>query len=67
MVFKKINAVLALLSIAFMLIHLGYNIFAYLTFYYNPFLSKLTAVPVMVAVCLHGVLGMLIVFTRREG
>ena len=42
---KKINAALGLLSIAAMLVHIGYTVFAYLAFYYNPTLKLLTAVP----------------------
>lgn len=64
---KKINAALGLLSILFILIHMGYNVFAYLTFYYNPVLSKMTAVPFMILVCLHAVCGMLVVFLQKDG
>ncbi|MCR5109239.1 MAG: hypothetical protein K6B28_13880 [Lachnospiraceae bacterium] len=67
MILKKLNAVLGLLSILFLLMHAGYSIFSYFTFYYNPFLQKLFSIPVMIAVCLHAVLGMLIVFTRPDG
>ena len=64
---KRINAALGLLSIAAMLIHIGYTVFAYLTFYYNPFLKLLTAVPFMVLACLHAICGMLIVFLQADG
>ncbi len=64
---KKINAALGLLSIPAMLIHMGYTVFAYLAFYYNPTLKILTAVPFMVLVCLHAVCGMLIVFLQDDG
>ena len=64
---KKINAALGLLSIAAMLLHIGYTVFAYLTFYYNPGLKLLTAVPFMVLACLHAVCGMLIVFLQTDG
>ena len=64
---KKINAALGLLSIAAMLVHIGYTVFAYLAFYYNPMLKLLTAVPFMVLVCLHAVCGMLSVFFRSDG
>ena len=40
---KKINAALGLLSIVALLLHLGYTVFAYITFYYNPTLKLLTA------------------------
>ena len=64
---KKINAALGLLSIAAMLLHIGYTIFAYLTFYYDPGLKLLTAVPFMVLACLHAICGMLSVFLQADG
>lgn len=67
MVIKKLSAALALLSIAFLLVHIGYSVFAYLTMYYNPQLKLFTAVPILVAVCLHAVFGMISVFTQADG
>ena len=64
---KKINAALGLLSIAAMLVHIGYTVFAYLAFYYNPTLKLLTAVPFMVLACLHAICGMLTVFLQADG
>lgn len=64
---KKINAALGLLSIAAMLVHIGYTVFAYLAFYYNPTLKLLTAVPFMVLACLHAVCGMLTLFLQSDG
>lgn len=64
---KKLNAALGLLSIAAMLLHIGYTVFAYLAFYYNPALKQLTAVPFMVLACLHAVCGMLTVFLQSDG
>ena len=64
---KKINAVLGLLSILLMLIHIGYNVFSYLTMYYNPLFKLLTAIPFMVLVCIHAVTGMLTVFMQKDG
>lgn len=62
MLLKKINAILGELSILFMLAHIGYNVFAYVTFYYNPFIKSITAYPCMILICLHAVCGMLIMF-----
>ena len=59
---KKLNAVLALLSTIAMIFHIGYNIFAYLTMYYNPTLKLVSAVPFIVITCIHAVLGMCLVF-----
>ena len=64
---KKINAALGLLSIVAMLLHIGYSVFAYLAFYYNPTLKLLTAIPYMVLTCLHAVCGMLTVFIQADG
>ena len=64
---KKLNAALGLSSIAAMLLHIGYTVFAYLAFYYNPMLKLLTAIPFMVLVCLHAVCGMLTVFFQADG
>ena len=67
MVLKKINAALSLLTIVGMLIHVIYNIYAYLTFYYNPLLKQLTAYPFLICVCLHALLGIFIVVTQGDG
>jgi len=64
---KKINAVLALLSIMTMILHIGYNIFSYLTMYYNPAMKFLTAIPFIVLTCIHAVLGMSLVFLSGDG
>ena len=41
---KKINAALGLLSIVALLLHLGYTVFAYITFYYNPTIKLCCAI-----------------------
>ena len=64
---KKINAVLALFSIFAMILHIGYNVFSYLTMYYNLSLKLLTAVPFIVITCIHAVLGMCSVFLLEDG
>ena len=64
---KKANAILALLATLLLLVHLGYSCFEYLTFYYNPGLTKLLAIPFAVVVCLHAVCGMGIVFFQSDG
>ncbi len=64
---KKINAVLSLMTILAILIHIGYTVFAYLTFYYNPGLKQLTSLPFMVLACLHGICGMTAVFVQADG
>lgn len=64
---KKCNAVLALLTILALLVHVGYNVFCYLTLYYNPTLKTLTAAPIVVFVCLHAIAGMCSVFLLGDG
>ena len=63
---KKINAALGLLSILFMLLHIGYSAFAYLTMYYNPILKTVFSVPFIVLVCLHAICGMSVLFMQKE-
>ena len=64
---RKISAALGLFSIAAILVHIGYAVFAYLTFYYNPTLELLVSVPIMAAACLHAVCGMVAVFLQSDG
>ena len=64
---KKCNAALALLTMLALFVHIGYNAFAYLTFYYNPTLKTLTSVPTLVFVCLHAITGMCSVFLLGDG
>ena len=64
---KKTSAALGLLSTVAMLLHIGYTVYAYLAFFYNPALKLLTAVPFMVLACLHAVCGMLAVFLQADG
>lgn len=67
MTLKKWNAALGLLTIVALFVHVGYNAFAYLTFYYNPTLTMLTAMPILVFVCLHAITGMCSVFLLGDG
>lgn len=64
---KKINAAVAVLSALALFIHMGYTSFAYLTMYYNPVLKSVTSVPLIICVCLHGILGMCAVFLLGDG
>lgn len=66
MKFKRANAVLGLLSILFLLVHIGCSTFLYITMSYIP-AFKLTAVPVMVLGCIHAVIGMSEVFLLGDG
>ena len=64
---KKINAAVGLLASLGIFIHVGYIAFAYLTFYNDPSLTILTAMPFMLCACLHAILGMGIVFFSADG
>ena len=64
---KKMNAILSLATLASLLVHLIYSVYAYLKFYYNPVLTKTFSLIVMVLTCLHAVLGMGIVFLSGDG
>ena len=63
---KKWNARLSLLTIMLLLIHEGYQLFAYLTFYYNPTLSLATGYVVAVCFVLHGILSAISVFALHD-
>lgn len=64
---KKISAAAGLLSSLGLLVHVVYNIYAYLTFYYNPTLNMLTAVPFILFTCVHAVCAMCSVFLLGDG
>lgn len=64
---KKFNAFLGLLSTPLLLIHIGYSVYCYLTFYYNPTLKMVLALPMIVVICLHAICGMISVFTVSDG
>ena len=64
---KKLNAAVSLVTLVLLLLHIGYSVYAYLTFYYNPFMTKLLAIPMAAVVCLHAVLGMCAVFLQGDG
>ena len=67
MALKRCNALLGLLTILALFVHMGYNVYCYLKFYYNPTLSMLTAVPIIVFACLHAISGMCSVFLLGDG
>lgn len=63
---KKINAIISLLAIIFIILHVGFTVFEYVSFHFNPILNKVFAVPFMFLACIHGILGMCIVFTQSD-
>ena len=64
---KRANAALGLLSALFMIAHIAYNVFCYLTFFYDPVLKMVFSLPFIVLVCAHAILGMLTVFLSSDG
>ena len=65
---KKINAVLGIAGSASVLIHIGYVIYAYLTFYYNPLLTNIFGYTTLVLSCLHIILcGVIFFFVHDKG
>lgn len=64
---KKTNAAVSLLTSLALLIHVCYNIYSYLTLYYNPSLKKLTAIPFILFTCIHAICGMCSVFLLSDG
>ncbi len=63
---KKINAVLALITTAFLICHLGYNLVTYVLFYYNPVLSMISGILIATCFVLHGVLAVFIVIHSHD-
>lgn len=63
---KKWNARLSLLTFALLLIHEGYQLYAYLTFYYNPTLSAISGYSVAGCFVLHGILSAICVFALHD-
>lgn len=63
---KKWNAQLSLLTFALLLIHEGYQLFAYITFYYNPTLSKASGYALAGCFVLHGILSAICVFALHD-
>ena len=63
---KKVNAVLGLAIIAALLVHIIYEIYAYMTFYYNPVLTKVIAFTVLGLGVLHIMLSVFILFISHD-
>lgn len=66
MTVKKWNARLSLLTFALLLIHEGYQLYAYITFYYNPTLSTVSGYALAGCFVLHGILSVICVFAMHD-
>jgi len=63
---KKWNAALSIITLFLLLIHEGYQLFAYITFYYNPTLSAATGYAVTGCFALHAILSAICVFALHD-
>ena len=63
---KKWNARLSILTMALLLIHELYQLYAYISFYYNPVLSKTFGYAVAGGLVLHGILSAVCMFAMHD-
>ena len=64
---KKLNALLSLAALLLLAIHLSYELFSYLTFYYNPVMTNIIAYTFMGLAAAHGLLSVLILVRKHDG
>ena len=63
---KKLNAWLALITAALLLIHETYQLFAFILFYYNPVMTKILGYALALAFVLHGILSAYCLFVLHD-
>ena len=63
---KRINAYMSLVSLALLFIHSGYETAAYILYYYNPVLSKLTGWGMAASVLIHAVISVVSLFAVHD-
>ena len=63
---KKLNAWLALLTVALLLLHETYQLFAFILFYYNPVMTKILGYSLASVFILHGILSAYCVFGLHD-
>lgn len=63
---KKWNARLSILTLALLLTHEAYQLYAYLTFYYNPTLSAVSGYTVAGAFVIHGALSLICITALHD-
>lgn len=63
---KKLNANLSLLTLLLLLIHEGYQLYAYITFYYNPILTMVLGYAVAGCFIMHAILSAICVFALHD-
>ena len=64
---KKANAIFALLTIVMLLVHGGYEVYAYINLIYNPGVTKVLSLMILVALIIHMILGMGIMMFANDG
>ena len=64
---KKANAIFGLLTIVLLLVHAGYEMYAYIKFIYAPFVTAFLSYLVLGALLVHMVLGMSIMMFAHDG
>lgn len=64
---KKANAIFGLLTIAMLLVHAGYQMYAFIMFVYNPGVTKVLGALILIALILHMILGMSIMMFANDG
>ena len=64
---KKLNAIFGLLTIAMLLVHGGYEVYAYINLLYNPGVTKTLGLMILGALIIHMALGMGIVMFAHDG
>ena len=63
---KKLNAWLALITAALLLIHETYQLFAFILFYYNPVITKILGYSLASVFILHGILSACCIFALHD-
>ena len=64
---KKINAGLALITAAFVLVHITYTVLTYLMFYFNEFITHMITGPLMTLTIIHAALGVYAITRLGDG
>lgn len=64
---KKYNAVLGLLTIVLLLVHSGFEMYAYIRFIYGPVVTKVLGGIILAALICHMITGMSIVMFSHDG
>ena len=64
---KKCNAVLGLLTIILLLVHAGFEMYAFIRFIYSPVVTKVLGSCILVALLCHVITGMSIMMFSNDG